>query len=491
MEQHISVTRAARLAGVTRGEMQARIKRGELASFDGMVETGELLRVYPHVRLDGEVDKALDRVNQIKAKAYAKRVVDRTLPDKEVLARRVTALGRESALYRARAEHYGTILADLQQRLRRLEAEHGEQVRELLGSLKQWLQSALEKGIDGEPDPLLVQNSLLRVLSPQVRLDPGGHEFFVEGADTVLQAALRAGLSPAYGCSNGECGKCRSRLRSGEVRAVREHAFQLGDKALADGEILLCSVTPVTDVEIETRVARTPDDIPNQSIEAEVTAIERPARGVAVLHLKTPRTKRLRFLGGQNARLTVADGSQACLPLASCPCDDRHLQFHLARRADDPFSEAVFERLRVGDTVRVDGPEGDFVAEDSGRALVFVAVDTGYAPIKSLIEHAIALDQTDALHLYWYASGGIGHYDGNLCRAWNDALDGFRFHAITGETGGDAAAWAKRLERLGHDYPIPADRDFYLAGPAPMIEAARKLLLGLGLPEAQLHTEVV
>ena len=53
----------------------------------------------------------------------------------------------------------------------------------------------------------------------------------------------------------------------------------------------------------------------------------------------------------------------------------------------------MFAGLKDVATVRVEGPRGEFVLDEaSTRPLVFVAFDTGFAPIKSLIEHAMALD---------------------------------------------------------------------------------------------------
>ncbi|MCK7580126.1 MAG: 2Fe-2S iron-sulfur cluster-binding protein [Chromatiales bacterium] len=46
----------------------------------------------------------------------------------------------------------------------------------------------------------------MRVMVAHVHLLPSRHEFFVEGSDTLLEAALRAGLALNYGCSNGNCG---------------------------------------------------------------------------------------------------------------------------------------------------------------------------------------------------------------------------------------------------------------------------------------------
>ena len=77
------------------------------------------------------------------------------------------------------------------------------------------------------------------------------------------------------------------------------------------------------------------------------------------------------------------------------------------------------------------GPVGDFVLAEGERPLAFVACDTGFAPIKSLIEHAMAVDAAESLSLDWLATRPDGHYLANQCRAWAEAFDQFRYAART------------------------------------------------------------
>jgi CDP-4-dehydro-6-deoxyglucose reductase, E3 len=95
--------------------------------------------------------------------------------------------------------------------------------------LKQWLKRELNAAPrEAErAEALLAQESVMRIMSAQVTIQPSGHEFFVEGNDTLLEAALRAGIPLNYGCSNGNCGECKARLVSGQVRKVHPHDFVL------------------------------------------------------------------------------------------------------------------------------------------------------------------------------------------------------------------------------------------------------------------------
>ncbi len=70
MSQLLTLSRAARLVGVTRGALQKKVKDGELPTFEGMVAPDELLRVYPHAHFEDNTH--LERLMQIKDSAFAK-----------------------------------------------------------------------------------------------------------------------------------------------------------------------------------------------------------------------------------------------------------------------------------------------------------------------------------------------------------------------------------------------------------------------------------
>jgi CDP-4-dehydro-6-deoxyglucose reductase len=179
--------------------------------------------------------------------------------------------------------------------------------------------------------------------------------------------------------------------------------------------------------------------------------------------------------------------------VASGPCDERNLQFHIRRREGDAFAERVWSGLKTADTVRIEGPRGEFVLDEkSNRPLIFIAGGTGFAPIKSLVEHAMAIDAAEMLHLYRIASGNVGHYLDNLCRSWSDALDNFRYTPLTTDAAlPDEAAVQGALQLLLENHPQLDDHDVYVAGPAPLANAAEFLLLERGLPRARLFVDTL
>jgi CDP-4-dehydro-6-deoxyglucose reductase len=259
-----------------------------------------------------------------------------------------------------------------------------------------------------------------------VTLSPSGRTIEVQPGETILEAALRNGVAVSYHCDNGSCGSCRARILDGALADTLPHDYVFSEADRQHPMLLMCRARPATDMVIEAAEAHSPRDIPPQQIHTCVTKIEPIGSDVRILHLRTPRSKTLRFLAGQYVRLSIG-AARYHKSIASCPCNGRDLQFHF-RRNDDPFIEHVFEGLKLRDAVVLDGPFGNFTLdEDSGRAVVFVAGALGFAPVKSLIEHLIALEWSRPVRLYWLDSGDGHHYLENYCRSWRDALEDFDY----------------------------------------------------------------
>jgi CDP-4-dehydro-6-deoxyglucose reductase len=255
----------------------------------------------------------------------------------------------------------------------------------------------------------------------------------------------------------------------------------------------MCAHTAASsELTLETLEAAGPGDIPQQQIVTQVRSVTELAPDTRLLHLQTPRSNRLRFLAGQCVTLGLAVAGEdihAGHPVASCPCDDRNLQFFIARDATDAFSQRVFSgQLKAGEPVTVWGPSGEFVLAEDQRPLVFAACDTGFAPIKSLIEHALALDAAPTLSLFWLSTRSDGHFLANQCRAWSAALDQFEYSL---SSDADAGIGALHIAQAMRADLFDIECDFYLAGPAAFVEALEAELRLAGVPEVQVFTLVV
>lgn len=312
-------------------------------------------------------------------------------------------------------------------------------------------------------------------------------QFAIENKETILEAAIRAGISLNYGCSSGTCGLCKARLVEGHISEVRVPEFVLTEAEKLQGFFLSCLNTACDDIVMDALTAGSGKEIPVQEITVKVRKIEHVADQVYRLVLQTPRTKRLRFLAGQYVELISVRAGSSHFAIASCPCEDRLIEFHLRVLQGDQFTSFVQNGLKVGDTLKVKGPYGEFGYDDQAqRSVILVAFDTGFAAIKSLLEHITAQEKETSIKLIWMSCGQEGLYMNNLCRSWNDAFDLFSYQGIALDASfkeliadpqqGRATVESYIREALAQ-YDDLSGYDIYASAPLPAIEVFKNVCL--------------
>lgn len=323
-----------------------------------------------------------------------------------------------------------------------------------------------------------------------VHLNTQDKHFECAQDDSILEAGLRHGLSMRYECSNGTCGACRAKLTQGTIKPIKHHDYALSQEAQDQGEFLTCCYAPESDVSLDIELIGDVRSIPQQQIETKVKQVQLLG-DMAILTLRTPRSKTLQFMAGQDVVLSY-QGLSSRYPIASCPCQGMELEFHIRHLQEDAFSQAIFQRnIKSKTKIDLNGPRGVFVLnETSTRPMVFIAWDGGFAPIRSLIEHAFSLEMTQAVQLYWaYPEAEDKPYFDNHAQAWHQVLDEYHYHAIGCQfdrsNQNDCHQVAKQiLQAL--DLDLIKRAQVYIAAPAELLIYLSELLLKEGLNETQL-----
>ncbi|MFK5914104.1 MAG: 2Fe-2S iron-sulfur cluster-binding protein [Woeseiaceae bacterium] len=478
MPRLVSLSRAAKLVGISRGEIQKRVHDQELISFEGQVKLDDIERLFPEAELeDNHFIEDLEKIiEQALKRARGEKLATLLAPDPHTLAVRLKNITSEHVKTKTKLSSYIQLVEKFQNKFSELISTKAKPENYI--SLNDWLSSEISKA--DEPvvtaTPILLKDTALRVMAAQVHVLNSGHEFFVEGNNSILEGGLSAGLALNYGCSNGNCGNCKAKLISGEIKKIKPHDYTFSESEKAQNYFLCCSNTAITEVEIEADEAGSEKDIPQQKISAKVKKLDNLSNEVLVLNLKTPRTKRLRFLAGQNVILSHADLPPLEIPIASCPCDDMNIQFHIPYDDSNHFINYVSTELKTSDSIMIEGPTGHFVLdEDANNPVIFIAFDTGFAPIKSLIEHAVTLEHAEFIHLYWLHNEEKP-YMHNQCRAWADALDNFKYDQQQCDIP-DVNGLEEKLEVLINEYKDFSEKKIYICGDKDMVQKTERILL--------------
>lgn len=489
MPRLVSLSRAAKLVGLSRGALQKKVHDLELESFEGQVSLDDIQRIFPDAEIeDNHIIEDMQKIiEQALKKAHGAKLASLLAPDPYTLAARLQSITKEQAHSHTQVKDLIQLLSDIQTQISTLSETSNKPY--LFDDLNNRISDSIEKIKlpDTKPSLLLEKDTLLRVIAAQVHIKNTGHEFLVEGNNSILEAGLTSGLSLNYGCSNGNCGKCKARLISGEIKKIKPHDFVFSESEKLQDYFLCCSNTAITEIEIEADEAGSEQDIPCQKISTKVKKINKLSDDLLILNLKTPRTNRLRFLAGQNAILTRGDLPPLILPIASCPCDDMNLQFHIPKN-EDAFSQYIYDKLCNSDSINIEGPSGSFLLdEESNNSVIFIAFDSGFGPIKSLIEQAVTLEHAKLIHLFWM-SLSEKPYMHNQCHAWEDALDNFKYNPLHYDKSSMEDV-DSNLKLITKQYSNLSDKDFYICGKEYRVKQAQQFLLDHEVDKARIKVQ--
>lgn len=325
----------------------------------------------------------------------------------------------------------------------------------------------------------------------KITISSTGRQFEAQPGDTVLEAAQRAGIALPYSCRAGVCGSCKATLLEGVCDYPRNQPLALDSSPAAEQAMLLCQAVPQSDLLIEAREVTSVEDIARRQLTVRVDDKRRLTSDVTGLRLmpvagEPPLTR----LAGQYLDVVLDDGKRRPFSIANGPQADGAIELHVRHVAGGGFTEWVDEELAVGDILRIEGPLGTFVPrEDSERPMIFMAGGTGFAPVKAVIEHFLALHTRRPMHVYWGARSMDDLYLYGLAKGWQQQAHQLQFDAVLSEP--DPADPQARIglvhEAVLADHPDLSGHDVYMSGPPPMIEAARRGFIAAGLPEARLY----
>ena len=323
-------------------------------------------------------------------------------------------------------------------------------------------------------------------MANRVVIRPSGHEVTVESGESVLDAALRQGYALPYGCRNGTCAACLGDCVEGEFTYPEGRPPALTAEGEAAGQVILCQAQPRGDAEVEVQEVEAARDIVVRTLPVRLAGIEDLSHDVRLLKLKLPAAERLQFLAGQYIDLILKDGKRRSFSLANPPHDDEFLQLHVRRVPGGRFSDQLLGDMRPKAVLRFEGPLGSFyLREESQRPAILMAGGTGFAPLKSMVEHAVASRNHRPLHIFWGVRARRDLYLADLARGWAEHHDWIEFTPVLSDPAPEDewdGATGFVHEAVTARYPDLSGHEVYMSGPPPMIEAGRSAFRAAGLP---------
>ncbi|GAA0790398.1 FAD-binding oxidoreductase [Marinobacterium sediminicola] len=306
-----------------------------------------------------------------------------------------------------------------------------------------------------------------------VTVNPVGKTYEVQADTSILDAGLKAGVVLKHGCRDGQCGDCRTELKSGQVEYPE--GLVLSETDIAGTTVLTCQAKALSDVVLHSPEVTSFEGVTVQKVAARVMGKEQLADDVVKLTCKLAPGAVFNYVPGQYVDLTIKNVVTRSYSMATAEAVDGSIELHIRLVPGGQATPMIFEDVQLKNVVTIEGPFGTFYLRDSDAPAIFLASGTGFAPIKALMEQLIATGKGRRVHLYWGGRRAQDLYMDELCRQWQSDLDWFEYTPVLSD---DLSDWEGRTgfvhAAVMEDYSDLSGYQVYACGAPVVIDSARR-----------------
>jgi CDP-4-dehydro-6-deoxyglucose reductase len=308
----------------------------------------------------------------------------------------------------------------------------------------------------------------------RVSLANSGRSFCAKQDQSVLDAAIAAGLNLPHSCKSGNCGSCRARLLQGQIEYPFGKPLGLSEAESAAGFVLLCQARARGDLLIETAEIHPAHEIAIKRLPCRIQSAVPLSHDVMALHLRLPVAEDFRFEPGQYIDVMLQQGRRRSFSIASPPHASRPLELHVRRVAGGEFTDRLFAGQPQQTLLSIEGPLGQFVYRPTNAPILMVGGGTGLAPLLCMLRHVIENGIDRDITLYWGVRSERDLYAHATLEALAQVSPGFRYVLVLSEP---TSSWTGRRglvhAEVLNDHALLDGFDIYASGPPAMIDAVR------------------
>ena len=229
----------------------------------------------------------------------------------------------------------------------------------------------------------------------------------------------------------------------------------------------------------------------SRTFSVRIASIDKVGADVAVLRLHQDSGAPLDYLPGQYLDVLLDGGVRRSYSMASMGGGDT-LELHIRHLPGGRFTDHVFGTLQAGEQLALEGPAGDFYLRSGEAPVILLASGTGFAPVKAIMQQAIAQGNSRKVKLYWGGRKAADLYQHTLCLQWAAELSWFEYIPVISEPA--ESDWQGRTgfvhQAVLDDHADLALHQVYACGAPPMVAAARtSFSLERSLPATQFFAD--
>lgn len=332
-------------------------------------------------------------------------------------------------------------------------------------------------------------------MSYELSIEPLGRTIEVEEGQTILDAALRAGIYLPHACGQGYCATCKVCITDGEVDHDNSSSFALMDFEREEGKALACCAKLESDmtIEVEMEIDADARDIPVRDFPGVVSRIENLTPTIKGIWLKLDEA--LDFQAGQYVNFNLPnDLGHRAFSLANAPSTGDEIELNIRIVPGGVGTTWIHNELKVGDKITVSGPYGRFFVHKSANVpSLFMAGGSGLSSPRSMILDLLEEGSDLPITLVYGARNQIELYYHQEFLDLAEKYPNFTYVPALNSEPADSG-WTGFRGFVHDAAKAHFDNDFrgnkaYLCGPPVMIDACITSLMQGRLFERDIYTE--
>ena len=314
-------------------------------------------------------------------------------------------------------------------------------------------------------------------------------EVTVEGGRPLLSSLMEEKIFIPSACGGrGSCGMCKVKVTSDVGDYLPTELPWISDEEKAANIRLSCQLKLKKDI-----VIQIPEELFNvREYECEVASLVDLTYDIKQVILRLKEPGEINFKAGQYVQFQVpeyeltAESVYRAYSMASQPSRHNEAELEIRLVPNGICTTYVFEHLKEGDTVIINGPYGDFHLRETDARIVFIAGGSGNAPIKSMLYNMLETN-TPREALYVFGAREVRDlFLVDEMKELESNLANFRYIPALSEPlpednwKGETGLITDVLDR---NITSGENTEAYLCGSPGMIDAAVAVLTKNGIPE--------
>ncbi len=317
-------------------------------------------------------------------------------------------------------------------------------------------------------------------------------EFTITGGTDLLSVLRQQQIFIPSACGGrGTCAYCKCKILAGAGPFSPSETALLEDEEKKESIRLSCQVKVREDLKIQ---------IPEyllavKEYQCTCTDIKDLTYDIKQFTFQMKEPSQIDYTPGQYVQLLApvykksSEEVYRAYSISSDPKEKDKIETIIRLVPDGVCTTYCFEYLKVGDTVKLNGPYGNFCLSDSDAPMIFAAGGSGMAPIKCLLHQMVNTNCTRKAIYFFGARSTKDLFCVDEMKEFEERLQNFTFVPVVGTVENSEKWTGKRglvTEEIERSFESAEGYEAYLCGSPGMIDSAVKVLKKLGVSEEKI-----